>query len=114
MAGYGPQNALSTSGSGTPAAFGGGPIPTSLDASAGLTGISRTYNIIQQGLTANVSCFNYTDPAEWYPIEIQVISVNASFEMDGYVSGILPVVNTTLPRMSCNPSMKCSRDIHNC
>ncbi|KAF8549341.1 hypothetical protein OG21DRAFT_608473 [Imleria badia] len=105
VAGYGPRNAPSISDSGSPAAFGGGPVPTNLDASASLTGISRTYNIIQQGLTANVSCFNYTDPAEWYPIDIQAISVNATFEMDGYVSGILPVVNTTLPRMSCNSNI---------
>ena len=107
----GTQNTTSTSASGTPASFGGGPVPTDLKASSHLAGISSTYNITQQGLTANVSCSNYTNPADWYPIEIETVSVNATFEMDGYVSGIVPVVNTTLPHMICDPGTKCAPDI---
>lgn len=105
VSGYGgTQDTTSTSTSGTPASFGGGPVPTNLNASSGLTGISNTYDIIQQGLTANVTCFNYTDPADWYPFEMQAVSVNATLVMDGYVNGVLPAVNTTVPYMSCNPS----------
>lgn len=100
------QDTTSTSASGgTPAAFGGGFVPTFLQASSSLVGLSSTFNIIQQGLTANVSCYNYTNPADWYPIDVQEISVNATIEIDGYINGIFPVSNTTLPRMLCNQSM---------
>ena len=102
------QNSTSTSVFGAPASFGGGLVPTTLKASSPLLGISRTYNIIQQGLTANVSCYNYTNPADLYPVEIGTDNVTTSADIDG-----VPWSNVigTVPTIACIPGMKYSSDI---
>ena len=109
VSGYGGiQHTTLTSGPGTPTSFGGGLVPTNLNAGSDLTGISSTYEIVQQGLTANVTCSNYTDPTNWYPIEILAIPAHATLAMVGYNSGVFPVVNTIIPYMRCNSSMNIS------
>lgn len=59
-------------------------------------------------MTANVTCSNYTDPTNWYPIEILAIPAHATLAMVGYNSGVFPVVNTIIPYMRCNSSMNIS------
>ena len=102
------RNTASTPAFGTPASFGGGPVPTNLIASSPLVGISRTYEITQQGLTANVSCYNYTGPSDSYPVQIGTDSATTTVDIDGspYLSG-----NATVPTTTCIPSMKYSSGI---
>ena len=102
------KNIASTSAFGAPASFSGGSVPTNLIASFPLVGISSTYEITQQGLTANVSCYNYTNPADLYPVEIGTDNVTTSADIDG-----VPWSNVigTVPTIACIPGMKYSSDI---
>ncbi|KIJ58953.1 hypothetical protein HYDPIDRAFT_44239 [Hydnomerulius pinastri MD-312] len=56
--------------------FSGGYVPGNLTASPDHSGISSTYTVLQQGLTANVTCVEYTSAAEWGGLQVEQTSVS--------------------------------------
>ena len=102
------QKIISTSAFGSAVAFGGGLVPTNLQVSP-TVGISQTYEINQQGLTANVSCYNYTTSSS--PVEVGTESATTTTDING---SVWATGNATLPSITCIPSTEYSSDIMRC
>ncbi|KIJ65845.1 hypothetical protein HYDPIDRAFT_27073 [Hydnomerulius pinastri MD-312] len=58
--------------------FSGGQVPANISAIQWFSGISSNYTVYQQGLTANVTCAEYTSPADWGGLELNQVSVSGS------------------------------------
>ncbi|KIJ65842.1 hypothetical protein HYDPIDRAFT_27070 [Hydnomerulius pinastri MD-312] len=58
--------------------FSGGLVPANLTASQRISGISSNYTAYQQGLTANVTCAEYTNAADWGGLEISQVSASGT------------------------------------